>query len=290
MSVAATSCAEGHPFDSSDAAVATDATPQSKCEPASGSKCGARDAHDDEDAGRAFSSDPTCGVDENPRWHFQLYSGTSPVASPKRSGVAGDENTPVHIDVTGTVMSAGDGVPSDLQARERSGLAADVRHVRMKVGEHMFTIVTHGIANFGASLRAGSEVELSHHDDTIAYVVAPRGPITTSLRAQGTTLFQYAFSAYELNVPTGFTVKLGDAYCSAHDRCRTWTGHPLEIADASGKDLSLRPGRSGTLAGYTWFAGSVVDEGERHTPTEADLSFRCADSSLNATEYLAIRN
>lgn len=291
VSVAAASCAEGHSSTGSDAAVAVDAGPQSKCGPTAGLKCGVSEAsEDDDDAGRAYSSDPTCGVDEDPRWHFQLYYDTLPVASPKRSGVSGAENIPVHIDVTGTVMSAGDGVPSDLEALELSGLATDIRHVRMKIAEHMFTIVTHGIPNFGASLRAGSEVELSHHDDTIAYIVAPRGPITTSLRAQGTTLFQYSFSAYELNVPAGFTVKLGESYCSAHDRCRTWTGHTLEIADTSGKTLSVRPGKSGSLASYTWFAGSAVDEGERHTPTRADLAFRCAESSLNATEFLAVRD
>lgn len=288
MSVAATGCAEDHAAVGDDAAVAADAGPESKCR---GLKCGVRDASsDDEDAGRAYSTDPTCGVDANPRWHLQLYDGTSPVATPKRSGVSGDENTPVHIDLKGTVTSAGDGVPSNLKARELTGLATSIRHLRVKTPDRTFTIVTHGIANFGAGIAAGTEVELSHHDDTIAYIVAPRGPIATSLRAQNTTLFHYGFSAYELSPPTGFTVKVGDAYCSAHDRCRTWTGHALAIKDATSKLLSLRPGQSGTLTGSTWFAGTVVDEGTRHTPTQADLDFRCTESSLNATEFLMIRN
>ncbi|HET8935035.1 MAG TPA: hypothetical protein VFN67_16415 [Polyangiales bacterium] len=281
VSVAAAGCAEGHSATGSDDAA--EASPQSTC-----TSCGA--SADDEDAGRVLSSDPTCGADEGPRWHFQLYYDTARVATPKRSGVSGDENTPVHIDVTGTLMSVGDGIPSDLATRELSGVATDIRHVRIKVAEHTFTIVTHGIANFGAGLRASSEVELSHHDDTIAYIVAPRGPVTTSLRAQGTLLFQYTYSAYELNAPAGFTVTLGEEYCSAHDRCRSWTGHALEVADTTGTNLSLRPGKSDTLAGYTWFAGSVVDEGARHTPTQEDLAFRCTDSGLNATEYLVVRN
>lgn len=272
MSGAAAGCAEDHSPAGDDAAVAPDASA------------------DAEDAGRADSTDPTCGVDTAPRWDVQLYEGTSPVATPERSVSSGVENTPVHIDVKGEVTSAGDGVPSDLEARELPGLATNIRYLRVKTADQTFTIVTHGIANFGAGLAAGAEVELSHHDDTLAYFAAPRGPLTTSLRAQDTTLFLYAFSARELSPPPGFEVKPGAAYCSAHDLCRTWTGHALAITDTSSEPLSLRPGQSGALAGYTWFAGSVVDEGPRHTPTEADRGFPCWENTPSATELLMIRH
>jgi hypothetical protein len=221
----------------------------------------------------------TCGLPPEPRWGVEFYEDANCVSVPTRGGK--------DIDVVGMVTEVGDGAPSEL-SRDSSGDESDLRYVRVQSSDHAYTIVTYGAPGVAATLSAGTEVSLSHHDDTCEYILCSPGNIATALRTDDSDAIRYVRSPAGAGLPENFSVTFGKELCEGRTHCTAWTGHKLEVMNPSGAALELKPGEADELGDYTIHAGMSRQHKEKNNLESA--RFECADSGSTTTmELLFVR-
>jgi hypothetical protein len=176
------------------------------------------------------------------------------------------------------------GVPSDASVAPES-------FVEVQTNARTLKFVARGTREFGAQLEPGTAVRIFYSASRIPPGVCAQQQIETWLRVGDAIQFQYAHSGgTRLALPAGFSADFGEEYCTLTTACAVTLGRSVDVTDATGSGISLKPGGSDELGGYTIYAGEShtlagLNEAQQYRGPCVDAVSSC----FTASELLFVR-